>query len=126
MRAAIGDILQAPAGEATIRAIFAECAGIAEANGHAPRPPFREKMLATLLQRGSTLTASMLRDVEKGGPTEADHILGDLLARGPKTAAPAALPTPLQIAYAHLKSHEARRARETATSSLGAAQSRLS
>lgn len=112
MRAAIGDILQAPDGEATIAAIFAECAGVAEAHGHGPRPQFRGKMLATLMQKGSTLTASMLRDVERGGPTEADHILGDLLARKPAKGPAAGSPSPLQVAYAHLKAHDARRARE--------------
>jgi hypothetical protein len=28
------------------------------------------------------MTASMLRDIERGGPIEADHIIGDLLRRG--------------------------------------------
>jgi len=115
MRAAIGDILKAPGGEATIRAIFAECANIAGANGHGPRPAFRDRMLATLLQPGSTLTASMLRDVERGGATEADHILGDLLERNPAREPTTQQPTLLQIAYAHLKAHEARRARENRT-----------
>src|SRR5262249_11221657 len=103
MRAAIGDILKAPGGEAAIRAIFAECANIAGANGHGPRPAFRDRMLATLLQPGSTLTASMLRDVERGGATEADHILGDLLERNPAREPRTQQPTLLQIAYAHLK-----------------------
>jgi 2-dehydropantoate 2-reductase len=42
----------------------------------------------------------MLRDIERGGPIEADHIVGDLL----------------RIAYAHLKAYEARRKRENAAS----------
>lgn len=111
MRAAIGDILNAPAGAAVITGLFAECAAIAQANGHPPRAEFVEKMRATLLQPGSTLTASMLRDVERNGPTEADHIIGDLLARRPKAAWPHPAPSLLQIAYGHLKAYEARRAR---------------
>lgn len=114
MRAAIGDILAAPAGESVISGLLAECAAIAQANGHAPRAAFIERMRATLLQQGSTLTASMLRDVERNGPTEADHILGDLLARRPQTPLSTGQPTPLQVAYAHLKSYEARRRREAA------------
>lgn len=51
----------------------------------------------------------MLRDVERGGPTEADHVLGDLLRRGEERGIRAPL---LGVAYAHLKSYEARRARE--------------
>jgi len=39
----------------------------------------------------------MLKDVERGAQTEADHILGDLLARGKETA-PHSL---LRISYAH-------------------------
>ena len=57
---------------------------------------------------GSTLTASMLGDIERHAPIEADHIIGDLLRRGG-----AAVRSPvLRIAYAHLKAYEARRARE--------------
>ncbi len=36
----------------------------------------------TLTATGSTLTASMLRDIERNAPIEADHIVGDLLRRG--------------------------------------------
>ena len=112
MRAAIGDIVGAPAGTAILAGLFAECAAIAAANGHAPRPDVATRMQVLLLQPGSTLTASMLRDVERNGPTEADHILGDLLARG---ATPGdGTPSLLQVAYAHLKAYEARRMRESA------------
>ena len=57
--------------------------------------------------KGSTISASMLRDIERGAPIEADHVVGDLLRRGEQTK-PALLP----IAYAHLKAYEARRERE--------------
>jgi len=50
----------------------------------------------------------MLRDIEKCAPVEADHVLGDLLHRGGE----AANSPLLQVAYAHLKAYEARRARE--------------
>ena len=61
---------------------------------------------------GSPLAASMLRDVERGAPTEADHILGDLLRRaGAAGGDPAPL---LRVAYAQMRAYEARRARERA------------
>jgi 2-dehydropantoate 2-reductase len=63
-------------------------------------------MLSTV---GSPLMASMLRDVERGAPIEADHIVGDLIRRGGEAVGPQAL---LRIAYAHLKAYEARRLRE--------------
>lgn len=114
MRAAIGDILAAPAGERVISGLLAECAAIAKANGHAPRAAFIDRMRATLLQHGSTLTASMLRDVERNGPTEADHIIGDLLARRPNAVGSDSTPSLLELAYSHLKAYDARRARSPA------------
>ena len=58
---------------------------------------------------GSTFAASMLRDIERNAPIEADHIVGDLVRRGEAKQCNIAL---LQIAYAHLKAYEARRVRE--------------
>jgi 2-dehydropantoate 2-reductase len=57
-----------------------------------------------------------LRDVERGAPTEADHILGDLIRRGGAGgdgSGPNDFPM-LRIAYAHLRAYEARRKRENA------------
>nr|WP_245175731.1 ketopantoate reductase C-terminal domain-containing protein [Cupriavidus sp. AcVe19-6a] len=51
----------------------------------------------------------MLCDVENRSRTEADHILGDLIARGAaQQGGPLSL---LQVAYSHLKAYEARQAR---------------
>ena len=61
--------------------------------------------------KGSKFTASMLHDLEKGGMVEADHIVGDMIAR----AKNAGLATPnLRLAYAHLQVHLAKRARKAA------------
>lgn len=63
----------------------------------------------------------MLRDIERGVPIEAEQILGDLLRRahdGRHDAEPGRVQgqgsanSLLRIAYAHVKSDEARRARE--------------
>jgi 2-dehydropantoate 2-reductase len=59
-----------------------------------------------LTDPASTLTASMLRDLEHGARTEADHVIGDLLAR--RRSGPGDLSL-LDIAYAHLKTYELRR-----------------
>jgi len=67
---------------------------------------------AMLTAKSSTFAASMLRDIERGAPTEADHILGDLIRRG--GGGPTDFPM-LRIAYAHLRAYEARRRRETAS-----------
>ena len=63
---------------------------------------------ATLTQRGSDIAASMLRDIERGGRTEGEHILGDMLARARKAGASAPL---LRVARAHVQIYEASLAR---------------
>jgi 2-dehydropantoate 2-reductase len=109
MRAAIGDIVAAPRGSEVIRGLFAESREIATANGHAPRAAFVEGGLANLTKSDSTLTASMLRDVERGGATEAEHVLGDLIARRANAGAE---PTLLDVAFAHLQAYAARQRRD--------------
>jgi len=60
-----------------------------------------------LTTEGSPLTASMFRDIKAGAPVEADHVIGDLIARGDA----ARVPVPkLRIAYTHLKAYEKQRA----------------
>jgi len=59
-----------------------------------------------LFERGSGFTASMLRDMEGGQRTEADHIVGDMLKRA---RAAGVEPGPLRAAYAHLQAYQVRR-----------------
>jgi 2-dehydropantoate 2-reductase len=106
MRAALGDI--ATAGGTNIAlALFEECSAIAAKNGYAPHPVIGERVRKMLTAPGSTLTASMLRDVESHAKTEHEHVLGDLFARGQGTRAPV-----LEICLAHMRAYEARRLRE--------------
>lgn len=108
MRANIGEIVSAPEGRALLLQILEECSAVADAYRRAPRPAVLDGTQKMLTEAGSKFTASMLRDVENGERVEADHILGDLIARG----AAKAVATPLlRIAYTHLKAYEARRKR---------------
>jgi 2-dehydropantoate 2-reductase len=107
MRASIGDIVAAGA-EHVVTALLDESAAIAAAEGFPPRAAAIQRTRDSYTKPGSTMTASMLRDMERGGPIEADQIIGDLLRRGGDHAAS---PT-LRIVLAHLKAYEARRARE--------------
>jgi 2-dehydropantoate 2-reductase len=107
LRAPIGDIVAAPGGEQAIRDLLEECRRVAEASGHAPRDTAMQRARTMLTEAGSTLSASMLRDLEQGSAVEADHVIGDLLARG--ELAGLTLPM-LRLAYTHLKAYEARRA----------------
>jgi 2-dehydropantoate 2-reductase len=115
MRAPVGDIVASPGGRDLILSLFEEIRGVAAFGGYAPRPAFLERTQAMLTETGSPFTASMLRDVEGNGPIEADHILGDLLHRRDPAGAKRNAMSVLQIAYAHLKTYEARRARTLAS-----------
>jgi 2-dehydropantoate 2-reductase len=106
MRASIGDIVAAGAADLNLRMVD-ECCAIAAANGFAPRPPSVERIRSNITAAGSPMSASMLKDLERGAAVEADHVLGDLLARSGDN--PQALSL-LRVAYLHLKAYEARRA----------------
>ncbi len=109
MRASIGDIAAAPGGKAFVLALLEECRAVAQANRHPPRAAFVERYRAALTAEGSSLTASMLRDIERGAPIEADHIVGDLIRRGGADGAPSRDVSLLRLAYAHLKVYQTRR-----------------
>ncbi len=108
MRASVGDIMQADDGEALMLEMLEECDLVAHAAGHRSRPEFLTRTRAFLTERGSTFAASMLRDVERGGPTEGEHVIGDMLARARAAGFVAPM---LRVAWCHLQAHEARRPR---------------
>ena len=110
LRGTVGDIIAAGAGQLPVDSYEEACA-IAAANGFAPGEGARKRSIGMLTAAGSTFAASMLRDIERGAPIEADHIVGDLLARGGARSGDYPL---LHLAYAHLRTYEARRAREEA------------
>jgi len=110
MRATVGDIVSAGAVDLAT-GILEECGAIASQNGFAPRAAATGRARSILTKAGSPMTASMLKDIERGAPIEADHILGDLLDRRSEKNQSAPL---LRIAYAHLKVYLAKQARESA------------
>jgi 2-dehydropantoate 2-reductase len=105
-RASIGNILGTVAGQAFITGLLAECARVAEASGRAVGEAQLAAYRKQLTDSGSGLMASMLRDIERGGPTEADHILGDMLARAQAKGVDAPM---LRLAYSHLQAYAIRR-----------------
>jgi 2-dehydropantoate 2-reductase len=106
MRAAVGTILAAPGGKDFLLGMLDESRAVATAEGYAPRPPFLERTVGMFTAEGSPMTASMFRDIKAGAPIEADHVIGDLIAR----ADAAKVPVPkLRTAYTHLKAYEKQR-----------------
>lgn len=107
LRSSIGDIHAAGGGALTL-ALLDECAAIAANAGHPVRAAAHTKFAAMLAGVHSPLTASMLRDVERGAATEVEHLLGNLLAR--RATSPA--DSLLSLACVHLRAYEVRRRRE--------------
>ena len=108
MRAPVGDIVAAPGGTQAVLALLDDCRRVADAYGHAPQETVLQRARSVLSEQGSTLSASMMRDLEQGGPIEADHVVGDLLARGESKGLDLVM---LRLAFVHLKAYEAKRAR---------------
>jgi 2-dehydropantoate 2-reductase len=105
MRASVGEIVRTEGGERFISRMLAECSAVATACGHAPQPAAQANARATLTDRQSNISASMLRDIQRGGEIESDHIVGDLIRRGRKQGVATPL---LELAYVHLQAYQNR------------------
>jgi 2-dehydropantoate 2-reductase len=106
MRTSVGNILAVPGGRDFMLGMLDETSAIAKSAGHAPTGPFFERTKGMLTSEGSQMTASMFRDIKAGAAVEADHVIGDLVARGDAAKVPLAR---LRTAYTHLKAYEKQR-----------------
>lgn len=108
MRGSIGAIVATDEGKAIMEELLAETSSVAGAAGYAPDEQRLAVGRGILTAQGSDATASMFRDIQNGGATEGDHIIGDLLRR----ARDFRLATPLlRVANAHLQTYEAERSK---------------
>ncbi|MCD8352164.1 MAG: 2-dehydropantoate 2-reductase [Planctomycetaceae bacterium] len=107
MRATIGDINRA-GGLEFMQGLLAENASIAKANNHRPSEEFLSYIRSIITNPDSTQMASLAKDMDKGGKTEADHIFGDLINRAPSGADLSRLRT----VYLCSRAYETRRQRE--------------
>lgn len=105
MRASLGEIASADGAGLSVE-LFSECCAIAEQAGFPPGQKFSGRIKNMLQSRESTMTASMLRDIERGGPIEAEHIIGDLIRRATESPKPLSL---LHIVQVHLAAYEIHR-----------------
>lgn len=105
MRASVGEIVRA-GGRGFLLALLERNAAIAAANGFPMSPGFMDSYRAMFSDAASAYTASMLRDLEAGGRTEAEHILGFLT----DAARAAGVPEDLHAAaLLHARAHDQRR-----------------
>ncbi|MEI6559400.1 MAG: 2-dehydropantoate 2-reductase [Rhodospirillaceae bacterium] len=106
MRGSIGAILKSRDGRAVILETLEACRQVAAAAGYPPTEAALAATIGHLTDETSALKASMLRDIERGNPTEGEHIVGDMvrLAESHGISCP-----PLRLAYAHLQTYEALR-----------------
>ncbi|GAC1499552.1 MAG: 2-dehydropantoate 2-reductase [Steroidobacteraceae bacterium] len=107
LRANVGEIARVEGGSNLMVSFLERNAEIATREGYAPSTAFIEEYRALFSDRASTYTSSMLRDLERGGAIEADHIIGFMLQKARQHGVNDSLH---QIAYIHLKSYEERRA----------------
>jgi 2-dehydropantoate 2-reductase len=107
MRGSVGEIVAAAGGLQFVSAFLAEVVAVVRGAGTAPSEAFLASARAVLTAEGSALTSSMYRDLQNGGPIEADQIIGDLLERGRKKDIPVPL---ISLAYTNLAVYQRRRA----------------
>ncbi len=106
MRANVGEIVRTPDGRELFLDQLQCGAAIAAANGHAPSDAFMRSWEETFSQRDSQYATSMLRDIERGGQTEVEHILGFMLNKAREANVSHRT---LLLAYTHIKAFEQRR-----------------
>lgn len=103
MDGSVGQVARAPGGLDLVTRLFGEISAAIAAEWQPLTDSFKAQVLSLLTNRGSSLTASMYRDMKGGYPVEADQIIGDLVTR----AAEKRVTTPLlSAALTRLKVYE--------------------
>lgn len=105
MRANVGEIVRA-GGQETMLAMLERNGEIARRSGHPIPDGIMSNYRKMFSDPGAGTTASMLRDLERGGQVEADHIVGFMRDKARALGVDEGLHT---IAYVHLKAYEERR-----------------
>ena len=105
MRGNIGEITSTVDGESLVLETLKECEATSAAFGHAVQGPSQAAFKKQLTDHTSTLTASMLRDLQNGFRVEADSIIGGMIQRAEEKSVPSPL---LKVAYTHLQVYQNR------------------
>src|SRR5690348_17980729 len=68
MRASVGEIMRTKSGAELMAEFLEETIAVATEEEYPPSPEYLKQIRETLFDRNSSFTASMLRDMEAGGP----------------------------------------------------------
>jgi len=108
MRASVGEIMATRSGAELMAEFLEETVAVATEAEYPPAADYLKSIRDVLFDRSSNFTASMLRDMEHGGPIEGEHVIGDMYRRARDAGLDAHL---LRVAYCHVQAYEARRAK---------------
>lgn len=97
-------------GESYIVNLLNECISVAAANSHEPNEQQLKNYRSQLTEKGSTYTASMLRDIQSNSKIEGEHIIGDMIIRGIGKKIKMRC---MEIAYTHIQAYELERSHKT-------------
>ena len=111
MRASVGEIMATKGGSELMAEFLEETIAVAAEAEFPPSQDYLKAIKALLFDPASDFTASMLRDMETGGPTEGEHVIGDMYRRAHDAGLDAHL---LRVAYCHLQAYEVHRAKRLA------------
>ncbi len=106
MNASVGPIRDASDGAALTRQLAEEAAAIMRKVGAPISDSAVDRQMQVFMDEGYAVKASMLRDMEKGLPVEADHLQGYLLELAKQHDVPAPL---LTIVYNNLQVYQIKR-----------------
>ncbi|MBX9587675.1 MAG: ketopantoate reductase family protein [Hyphomonadaceae bacterium] len=107
MRASVGEVARTKEGSALLIEFLERNVEIAKREGHGPSQQFLDEYRDLFRNRESPYTASMLRDLEKGAPVEADHIIGFVLDKARRHGIDDSMH---RFIFTHLQAYEQRRA----------------
>ncbi|PTX51472.1 ketopantoate reductase [Melghirimyces profundicolus] len=109
MNSAIGPILETEYGSGITRRLLDEIAACARHREPSLNDTLVDGVFKVVSSLAPQMKSSMLRDIEKGSPVEADHLHGELLRMaGDREDLPL-----LRTVYTFLKTYEANRLKET-------------
>ncbi|MEJ8547839.1 2-dehydropantoate 2-reductase [Brevibacillus borstelensis] len=106
MNSSVGPIRDAVYGLELTRQLAEESAAVMRKLGAPIDPDVVDKQMDTFMKQGYRMKASMLRDMEKGLPVEADHLQGYLIRKADQLGMSVPL---LKVVYNNLKVYELKR-----------------